>query len=95
MSFFVTGDCYFLHYNFFIIIIAWFSDEYNSMLILRTVNPVQSRQLCDLKTEQQILNKLELRTVPTIVTAHTFCASRDTQVSYGWCLLIQEYFCAV
>ena len=36
-----------------------------------------------------------LRTVPTIVTAHTFCASRDTRVSYGWCLLIQGYFCAV
>ena len=36
-----------------------------------------------------------LRTVPTIVTAHTFCASRDTRVSCGWCLLIQEYFCAV
>ena len=32
-----------------------------------------------------------LRTVPTIVTAHTFCASRDTQVFYGWCLLIQGY----
>ena len=30
-----------------------------------------------------------LRTVPTIVTAHTLCASRDTRVSYGWCLLIQ------
>ena len=30
-----------------------------------------------------------LRTVPTFVTAHTFCASRDTRVSYGWCLLIQ------
>ena len=36
-----------------------------------------------------------LRTVPTFVTAHTFCASRDTRVSYGWCLLIQGYFCAV
>ena len=36
-----------------------------------------------------------LRTVPTIVTAHTFCASRDTRVSYGWWLLIQGYFCAV
>ena len=35
-----------------------------------------------------------LRTVPT-VTAHTLCASRDTRVSYGWCLLIQEYFWAV
>ena len=36
-----------------------------------------------------------LRTVPTIVTAHMFCASQYTRVSYGWCLLIQEYFCAV
>ena len=36
-----------------------------------------------------------LRTVPTIVIAHTFCASRDTRISYGWCLLIQGYFCAV
>ena len=41
------------------------------------------------------INPEFLRTVPTIVTAHTFCASRDTWVSYGWCLLIQEYFCAV
>ena len=24
----------------------------------------------------------DLRTVPTIVIAHTFCASRDTRVSY-------------
>ena len=24
------------------------------------------------------------RKVPTFVTAHTFCASQDTQVSYGW-----------
>ena len=38
---------------------------------------------------------VSLRAVPTIVTAHTFCASRDTRVSYGWCLLIQKYFCAV
>ena len=36
-----------------------------------------------------------LRAVPTIVTAHTFCAPRDTRVSYGWCLLVQEYFCVV
>ena len=42
-----------------------------------------------------VLITLILRTVPTIVTAHTFCASRDTKVSYGWFLLIQEYFCAV
>ena len=36
-----------------------------------------------------------LRTVPTFVTAHTFCASRDTRVSYGWCPLIQGYLCVV
>ena len=36
-----------------------------------------------------------LRTVPSFVTAHTFCASADTRVSYGLCLLIQGYFCAV
>ena len=30
--------------------------------------------------------------VPTFVTAHVFCASRDTRVSYGWCLPIQGYF---
>ena len=29
-----------------------------------------------------------LRTMPTIVIAHRFCASRDTQISYGWCLII-------
>ena len=39
--------------------------------------------------------QLILRTVPTIVTAHTFCVSRDTRVFYEWCLLIQGYFCAV
>ena len=36
-----------------------------------------------------------LRTVPTFVTAHTFCASRDTPVSNVSCLLIQGYFCVV
>ena len=30
-----------------------------------------------------IHKRFGLRTVPTIVTAHTFCASRDTRVSYG------------
>ena len=30
--------------------------------------------------------------MPTFVTAHTF---RGTRVSYGWCLLIQGYFCEV
>ena len=38
---------------------------------------------------------LELRTVPTIVIAHTFCTSRDTRISYGRCLSIQRYCCAV
>ena len=36
-----------------------------------------------------------LRTVPTIVIAHTFCASPDTRISYRRCLLIQRYYCAV
>ena len=36
-----------------------------------------------------------VRTVPTFVTAHTFCVSGDTLVSYGCCLLNQGYFCAV
>ena len=40
-------------------------------------------------------NALHLRTVPTIVIAHTFCASPDTRISYRQCLLIQGYFCAV
>ena len=37
----------------------------------------------------------QLRTVPTIVIAHTFCASPDTRISYRRCLLIQGYFCTV
>ena len=36
-----------------------------------------------------------LRTVPTIVIAHTFYASPDTRISYRQCLVIQGYFCAV
>ena len=38
--------------------------------------------------------KRELRAVPTIVIAHTFCASPDTRISCRQCLLIQGYFCA-
>ena len=38
---------------------------------------------------------IDLRTVPTIVIAHTFCASPDTRISYCQCLLIEGYFCAV
>ena len=41
------------------------------------------------------VHDLVLRTVPTIVIAHTFCASQDTRISYQLCLLIQGYFCAV
>ena len=33
--------------------------------------------------------------MPIIVIAHTFCASRDTRISYRRCLFIQGYFCAV
>ena len=36
-----------------------------------------------------------LRPVPTFVTSHTFCASGGTRASYGLCLLMQGYFCAV
>ena len=36
-----------------------------------------------------------LRTLPTVVIAHTFCATPDTRISYRRCLLIQGYFCAV
>ena len=32
--------------------------------------------------DSQCNNHCDLRTVPTIVIAHTFCASRDTRVSY-------------
>ena len=35
------------------------------------------------------------RTVPTVVTVDKFCASQDTRVSCGWCLLMQGYFCVV
>ena len=40
-------------------------------------------------------SRAQLRTVPTIVIAHTFYASPDTRISYRRCLLIQGYFCAV
>ena len=50
----------------------------------------------DLTSLFRLLSVLySLRTVPTIVIVHTFCASWDTRISYRWCLLIQGYFCAV
>ena len=42
-----------------------------------------------------LAHKGQLRTVPTIVIAHTFCASPDTRISYRQCLLMPGYFCAV
>ena len=36
-----------------------------------------------------------LRTVPIIVIAHTFCPSPNTRISYRQCLPIEVYFCAV
>ena len=47
----------------------------------------------NLSTTESVL--FVLRTVPTIVIAHTFCASPDTRTSYRQCLLIQGSFCAV
>ena len=51
--------------------LAWFYDEYVSMLILRTVNSVQSRQLCFLKTRQ-----------PFICSDHVY---RSTTMSHPAC----------
>ena len=51
--------------------------------------------LCAVWDARCRLKGITLRTVPTIVSAHTFCAPRDTRISYRWCLLTQGYFCAV
>ena len=37
----------------------------------------------------------DLRAVPTIIIARTFCASQDTRISHRWCSSIQGYFRAV
>ena len=42
-----------------------------------------------------LMVKTVSRTVPLVVAAHTFYASRDIQVSQGICPLIQQYFCTV
>ena len=31
-------------------------------------------------------NSISVKDSAYFVTAHTFCASRDTRISYGWCL---------
>ena len=54
-----------------------------------------TRRIITISTGKLKKKKDYLRTVPIFVTARTFCVSRDTRVSYGWCLLIQGYFCAV
>ena len=38
------------------------------------------------------LLRKHLRTVPTIVIAHTFCASPDTRISYRQCLINSGIF---
>ena len=48
--------------------------------------------MCDLL---EYNNYCYLRTVPTIVIAHMFCASPETRISYRRCILFQGYFCAV
>ena len=55
------------------------------------------QHLCSLAQPRQcgLEYRLLLRRVPTIVIAHTFCASPDTRISYRQCLLIQGYFCAL
>ena len=69
--------------------------------LLRVITPqcnsAISRVFSNLKMAEKtpmasILKRENLRTVPTIVVAHTFCASPDTRISYRRCLLIQGYF---
>ena len=83
-----------LYYVCFVVVFSFFFLNMFVALIIVTFQEQGEKEMdgCELDRNQVIRS---LRTVPTIVTAHTFCASRDTRVSYGWCLLIQGYFCAV
>ena len=45
--------------------------------------------------EKYIAKLKKLRTVPTIVIAHTFCASRDNRICYRWCGNIFARFKAI
>ena len=69
------------------------------LLLKRTKWSVRCRLLLrEVQTSvtEKIYCKMDtLRTVPTIVIEHTFCASRDTRISYQRCLLTREYLCAV
>ena len=66
-----------------------FYQQFSSPLhyVMRDLEPKENYTL-------KVSNKIYLRTVPIIVIAHKFCASRDTRISYRRCLLIQKYFCA-
>jgi len=50
---------------------------------------IVATRACAVATKRK--GKMILRTVSTIVIAHTFCASPDTRISYRQCLLIQGY----
>ena len=64
----------------------------------------KNRSLEEIKSEKESLEKTvaaeKVETAKTDSSAsvrlerepHTFCASRDIRVSYGWCLRIQEFF---
>ena len=47
------------------------------------------------KSEGNNSNLIKDGSYCAFVIAHTFCASRDTGISYRRCLLIQGYFCVV
>ena len=57
--------------------------------------PIFGRTEPELSMAFDMVIRKHLRTVPTIVIAHTFCASPDTRISYRQCLLMQGSFCAV
>ena len=84
---------------------TYYSSKTSLMIVVTPVIPVINRGTFRIDTwrvgmgDRLMYLKLDylrhLRTVPTIVTAHTFCASPDTRISYRQCLLIQGYFCTV
>ena len=78
-------------------------DRYNRNKVCREMEQLESEFTEAQNRAQEYLDKTKsesstsesvLRTVPTIVIAHTFCASPDTRISYRQCLLIQGSFCA-
>ena len=54
-----------------------------------TLRMTEFKALCLIMHCRPLLRFSLLRTVPTIVIAHTFCASPDTRISYRQCLPIQ------